>query len=88
MKRLFVLSLLTLASASVLAVELSGNVAAELQLFPQSSQFESQLDENLTLSFKPKMTHAWNKGNDELTVELFPFTLVCPSMPNKHKACQ
>ena len=71
MKRLLSLSLLTLASASVLAVELSGNVAAELQLFPQSAQFEGQLDENLTMSFKPKMTYAWNKGNDELAVELF-----------------
>ena len=71
MKRLTSLALLLIGSASAQAVEYSGNVAGELQIFPQSAQFESQMDENLTFSFKPKMTYAWNKNNDEFAVELF-----------------
>ena len=53
------------------AVEFSGNIAAEMLLFPRDAQFDQQMDDNLTLSFKPKMVHAWNNGDDELTVELF-----------------
>lgn len=71
MKSIFILPLLFLASVSVSAMQFSGNVAAEFQWFPQEAQSDQQMDENLTLSFKPKMSHSWNKGNDELVMELF-----------------
>ena len=71
MKKLALLMVSSLFSGLVSAVEYSGNVAAELQVFPQAGQFPNQLDENLTLSFQPKLRHAWSDGDDELTVELF-----------------
>lgn len=71
MKRLLVSGFCALFSMTVSALDYSGNMAAELQLFPQESQFGDQLDENLSFSFKPKMRQSWNKGDDELTVELF-----------------
>ncbi len=71
MQRSFIFIVLAVASLSVEAWETSGNIAAELIVFPQSAQFDGQMDENLTLSFKPKVTQAWNNGNDELAVELF-----------------
>ena len=63
--------LLALGVSAVHAADLSGNVAAELLLFPDSSQFADQLDDNLTLSFKPRLVHGWNNRNDEIVVELF-----------------
>jgi len=66
---LLFLAVLNVAPAS--AYELSGNLAAELQLFPQQARQAQQFDQNLTFSFKPKLRHGWNEGNDELTVELF-----------------
>ena len=69
-----VLSLLLLAGVIVTpasAFELSGNLAAQLQLFPQQAREPQQLDQNLTFSFQPKLRQDWNEGSDELTVELF-----------------
>ena len=53
------------------AIDFSGNVAAELQMFTSTARFPQQLDENLTLSFQPKFRQDWNEGNDEITLELF-----------------
>lgn len=71
MKYIFLLSILSCVSLAAKAIDVSGNVAAELQFFPDTAQFAEQMDENLTLSFQPKFRHSWNKGDDELTVELF-----------------
>lgn len=71
MKRLSLLVFTSLFSGLVCALEYSGNVAAELQVFPESGQFPEQLDENLSFSFQPKLRHAWNNGDDEMTIELF-----------------
>jgi len=71
MKGWFIFLWVAVFSAPAMAFEYSGNIAAEFQLFPESAQFDNQLDENLTFSFKPKITKAWNKGNDQLAVELF-----------------
>lgn len=71
MNRLFVLWLAGLYSLTANALDYSGNIAAEIQVFPQDSQFDRQLDENLTLSFQPKIRQSWNRGDDEVTVELF-----------------
>jgi hypothetical protein len=57
--------------SSAEAWEISGNVAAELQLYPQDAQYADQQDESYSLSFKPKLTHEWNDGNDALNAELF-----------------
>ena len=71
MKYIFLLSILSCVSLAAKAIDVSGNVAAELQFFPDTAQFAEQMDENLTLSFQPKFRHSWSKGDDELTVELF-----------------
>ena len=71
MQRLFFFCLLIVTSLSAQALDYSGNVAAELIVFTQSAQFDQQMDDNLTLSFKPKLRQSWNEGNDELSVELF-----------------
>lgn len=67
----FIFYLLLFFSISVEALEFSGNIAAEVQWFPQSALSDQQIDDNLTLSFKPKLVKAWNQGDDELAVELF-----------------
>jgi len=51
--------------------EFSGNVALETQSFSESAQFEDQLDDNVTLSFKPKWDGEWNDGDDLWSLELF-----------------
>ena len=71
MKRLSTLCLAAAISGPATAVSLSGNVAGELQLFRQDARFSEQLDQNLTLSFKPRLRHDWNNRNDELTLELY-----------------
>ncbi len=71
MKRWLFFLWLFFSASSAQAVEFSGNIAAEFQLFTQSAQFDHQMDDNLTLSFKPKVTQAWNDGDDELAIELF-----------------
>lgn len=71
MKYFILLFFTGLFSGLVSALEYSGNAAAELQVYPESGQFPNQLDENLSVSFQPKLRHAWNRGDDELTVELF-----------------
>jgi len=55
----------------VQAFKYSGNLAAELQLFPRSAQFSDQMDDNLTFSFQPRLSHEWNKRNDLFSAELF-----------------
>ncbi len=53
------------------AADFSGNVAVEAVKFPESAQFEDQLDDNVTLSFQPKWDGAWNDGDDLWSAELF-----------------
>lgn len=53
------------------AQEFSGNIAVEAISFPNSGQFPEQMDDNLTLSFKPKWTGDWNDGDDSWSAELF-----------------
>jgi len=40
-------------------------------LFPRSAQFSDQMDDNLTFSFQPRLSHEWNKRNDLFSAELF-----------------
>ena len=65
----FMLAALWGSTAS--AWEYSGNIAAELQLYPEHGQYADQQDESFTLSFKPKVTHNWNDGDDAFSAELF-----------------
>ena len=53
------------------AQEFSGNIAVEAISFPNPGQFPDQMDDNLTLSFKPKWTGDWNDGDDSWSAELF-----------------
>ena len=53
------------------AQELSGNIAVEALSFSQPGQHPNQMDDNLTLSFKPKLTGDWNDGDDSWSAELF-----------------
>jgi len=53
------------------AQEFSGNIAAEAISFSQQGQFPNQMDDNLTLSFKPKWSGEWNNGDDAWSVEIF-----------------
>jgi hypothetical protein len=53
------------------AQEFSGNIAVEAISFTQQAQFADQLDDNLTMSFKPKWTGEWNDGDDSWSAELF-----------------
>ena len=53
------------------AQEFSGNIAAEAISFSQQGQFPNQMDDNLTLSFKPKWSGEWNNGDDSWSVEIF-----------------
>ncbi len=69
--RLLLAILLAVTVSTANAVEFSGNVATEVVVFPESAQFDNQFDDNLTLSFQPKLSHAWNNGNDEIVFELF-----------------
>ena len=71
MKRYALLLPLVLFVAPVHALDVSGNVAAEAQWFPRDAQFAGQFDDNLTLSFQPKLRQSWNERNDEITFELF-----------------
>jgi hypothetical protein len=71
MKRFALLLPLVLFVAPVHALDVSGNVAAEAQWFPRDAQFAGQFDDNLTLSFQPKLRQSWNERNDEITFELF-----------------
>lgn len=65
------LLLMVLWVSSASAWEYSGNIAAELQLYAESGQFPNQQDDSFSLSFKPKLTHNWNDGEDSLSAELF-----------------
>ncbi len=65
------LLLLVVGLSNAQAWEFSGNIAAELQLYPEQGQYPDQQDESYSLSFKPKLTHDWNDGDDGLNVELF-----------------
>ncbi len=71
MKRiLLLLSLLTIAGVSA-AQEFSGNIALESLIFSEPGLDASQMDDNITLSFKPKWTGEWNDGDDAWSVEIF-----------------
>lgn len=71
MKKYLVPIGLVLLSQSVLAFKYSGNVALELQTFNNTAQFPKQLDDNVTLSFQPKVSRGWNNGDDLFSMELF-----------------
>ena len=71
MKRiLLLLSLFTIAGVSA-AQEFSGNIALESLIFSEPGLDASQMDDNVTLSFKPKWTGEWNDGDDAWSVEIF-----------------
>jgi hypothetical protein len=70
MSRLFFLFGLLLISSQAIA-DFSGNVALESLSFSESAQFDDQLDNNLTLSAKPKWDGEWGEGDDLWSVELF-----------------
>ncbi|MCH8176682.1 MAG: hypothetical protein IIC09_00495 [Proteobacteria bacterium] len=53
------------------AQEFSGNIAAESLTFSESGLDPRQMDDNITLSFKPKWTGDWNHGDDAWSAELF-----------------
>lgn len=53
------------------AAEFSGNVAVETVNYPESAQYDDQIDSNFSLSFKPKWDGEWNDGDDLWSVELF-----------------
>ncbi len=63
--------LLVLSWNAAIAMEYSGNISLELLAFPDTGQYEGQMDENLTLSLQPKFRQSWNKGDDEITAEFF-----------------
>ncbi len=53
--------------------ELSGSVAGELRIFPDSPAFVEQNDATLSpsLSFEPRVVYEWNEGHDRLTAVPF-----------------
>jgi len=67
----WLLASMSVFSLPLQALEISGNVAAQAQWFPQQAAFAGQLDRNLTLSFEPKLRQQWNNGDDEVTLEIF-----------------
>ena len=71
MQKIFLGLLLIFCSGLALAQEFSGNIALELQHFPQQAQQPGQFDQNLTLSFEPRWTTQWNEGDDAFSAELF-----------------
>jgi len=70
-KHILALLLLLLAPWHGHALKLQGNVAVEAKWYPHDARFPGQQDESLTLSAQPKISHRWNKGDDELVIELF-----------------
>ena len=70
MNRLLFIGLAAL-SLPLQALEISGNVAAQAQWFWQDAAYPDQLDQNLTLSFEPRLRQDWNNGDDEVTLQLF-----------------
>ena len=71
MKRILVPVLLLVWPVLSGAQEFSGNIAAEVLSFTQPEQFPGQMDDNLTLSFKPKWSGEWNDGDDSWSAEFF-----------------
>lgn len=71
MRRLFITACIGLMVGPVQALDYSGNIAAEVQLFPREPQFVDQYDDSLTLSFQPRLRFGWNERRDELSLELF-----------------
>ena len=69
--RSILLIIACLAGTTATAADMSGNLAAEVRIFPESAQFDEQMDENLTFSAKPRWEGDWNDGNDLWSVELF-----------------
>ncbi len=65
------LLLVAIWAVSVQAWEFSGNIAAELQWYPEDAQYLDQQDKSVSLSIQPKLTHAWNNGDDVFSTELF-----------------
>ena len=53
------------------AQDFSGNVAVEGIYFPNPAKFPGQLNEDLSLSFQPRVVGDWNEGNDNWSIELF-----------------
>jgi len=62
---------LFLISFNVGALDFSGNVGSEFQIYSETGKYNNQLDNNLTLSAQPKIVQGWNGGNDELAAEFF-----------------
>jgi len=70
-KKIVIPALLLVWPVLSCAQDFSGNIAVEALSFSQPGQFPNQMDDNLTLSFKPKWTGEWNEGDDSWSVEFF-----------------
>ena len=51
--------------------DFSGNIAVEYLHYFESAQYEDQIDNNLSMSFEPRLEGEWNEGDDLWSVELF-----------------
>ena len=71
MNRILIPALLLAWSVLSGAQEFSGNIAAEALIFSESPRDSRQMDDSLTLSFKPKWTGEWNEGDDAWSAEFF-----------------
>ena len=71
MKWISILAALIAWPVIAAAQEFSGNIAVESLSFSESGLDPSQMDGNLTLSFKPKWTGEWNDGDDAWSAEIF-----------------
>jgi hypothetical protein len=69
--KIWPLLLVAIWAVSVQAWEFSGNIAAELQWYPEDAQYPDQQDKSVSLSFQPKLTYGWNNGDDVFSTELF-----------------
>ncbi len=63
--------LLVAFSGLSVAQDFSGNIAVESLTFSESGLDPGQIDDNLTISFKPKWTGDWNDGDDAWSAEVF-----------------
>ncbi|MFV2032025.1 MAG: hypothetical protein ACC663_05970 [Gammaproteobacteria bacterium] len=71
MVRFFCSILLIAFGGMSAAQEFSGNIAAESLIFSGPGLDSRQMDDNITLSFKPKWTGEWNDGDDAWSAEIF-----------------
>lgn len=68
MKKIF--TLILLLNTPVFA-DFSGSVTLQTQSFIDDALYGEQLDNDVSLSFQPKYSKAWNNGNDIFTLDAF-----------------